>query len=546
MTSTRRQLVVRQRRGIRTGCIVCLRKGVRCDRTNPDCVRRATSRWKSDSCEPAVDQSSPHSAESTDVALRVPDLSIDQLNFASPTAREAERHSFQFFISFTAPQIAGAFDNPFWQEMVIRAAYHETAVLHGLIALGSLHEGIITSSSQPGLNRNPKYTFALQHINSAIHALTAVSRPREEQPDMRMILTLCILLTTFEAMQGRTSDAMQHTMQGVKLFQARNAIDQSPQPSPSKPYPVPLIALTGQLNQFAFSASVYADEPTPFIFDTRMPVPARFHTLAEAEMSLRNTRDSISMLATMLFKHPSMDFVASCARELHHYRAWLEQWRQSFGAFLEWQRPFITPNQRRLVLILEATYYSCLCNAAFRFSDRLIENPYARFLTLEPYMTKMVELSEKVIQMEPGTTLPLTKSPTNSYLSFGTWILEPLYLAAAYSSNLETRRRGGLMLASFARPEALTFSGPFQNVDSLIEIKNIEIQRANQRQIANTTSDSDMESISRQSRSENMSNAATSPSTSDDNQSGLKYSVLSSESRPLRDGEEPFGELQPH
>ena len=53
------------------------------------------------------------------------------------------QHALQFFVRHSAPQLAGYFDSPFWQRMLLQSGRHSPAVKHAIAAIGSLHEKLL-------------------------------------------------------------------------------------------------------------------------------------------------------------------------------------------------------------------------------------------------------------------------------------------------------------------------------------------------------------------------------------------------------------------
>lgn len=90
----------------------------------------------------------------------------------------------------TCPQLAGFFGSDFWETLVLRAAHHEPAVRHGLIALGSLHE-------HQALRPGDHATFALEQYNFAIRGLLSPSS-ENGRPSADICLITCVLFICFE------------------------------------------------------------------------------------------------------------------------------------------------------------------------------------------------------------------------------------------------------------------------------------------------------------------------------------------------------------
>jgi hypothetical protein len=93
----------------------------------------------------------------------------------------------------TRPQLAGFFSSDFWETFVLQAAYHEPAIRHAIVAIGSIHELFENESAIIDANR----TFALEQYHLALRELLA---PLSEtgQRGVDVCLISCILFTCFE------------------------------------------------------------------------------------------------------------------------------------------------------------------------------------------------------------------------------------------------------------------------------------------------------------------------------------------------------------
>ena len=130
-----------------------------------------------------------------------------------------EQHALKFFTQTSAPQFAGFFDASFWQRTVLQAARREPAIKHALAAVGAIHERLLSSGEAEPIApdvRDPRMQCALEQCNSAIHELTMQGK-RARQPNLRLTLTACLLLVSFEGLQGKPQQAMAHIMQGYNL-----------------------------------------------------------------------------------------------------------------------------------------------------------------------------------------------------------------------------------------------------------------------------------------------------------------------------------------
>lgn len=156
---------------------------MKCDETRPACLRCTSARRVCDGYYYVPPQLSSHSDI---VPIRAgPSFDIH----ASPQSRR----SFAFFTQRTCPQLAGFFGSDFWERFVLQAAYHESAVRHAIVAIGSLHELF----EHRTLIVDSQRAFALEQYSLAIRALLVPLSQRGER-GVDVCLISCILFTCFE------------------------------------------------------------------------------------------------------------------------------------------------------------------------------------------------------------------------------------------------------------------------------------------------------------------------------------------------------------
>ncbi|KAK0858816.1 hypothetical protein LTS02_009713 [Friedmanniomyces endolithicus] len=204
-------------RKMQTGCIPCLVKRIPCDPRNPACKRAMSTDWSLNFRHEDEDEDGAYpTLESLALSAFRPDTTWRR--------NWRERHSLNFFVNLTAPQMAGFFDSAFWQRTVIQTSYHEPAILHAITAIGALHEAIMQRAFADEKRKAQTMEFALHQCNRAISSLTgAKTRKARKTPDSRLALTTCVLFTCFEAMQGRCDSAVNHALQGRRLLQSSAA-----------------------------------------------------------------------------------------------------------------------------------------------------------------------------------------------------------------------------------------------------------------------------------------------------------------------------------
>ncbi|KAJ4327223.1 hypothetical protein N0V84_002353 [Fusarium piperis] len=182
---------------VKTGCLTCKTRKVKCDETWPKC-KRCTSTGRT--CDGY--RLPPVGSLSWDVLLRPQPRIL-------PSADGREVRSLSFFHRAVAPVISGPFDGSFWTNFVTQVAHVEPAARHAVMAISSLFENFDPSVS--GVSTLDR--FAIFHYNQAIKKLV-----QDPSPDMDLVLLVCILFICIEFLRGDRHTAINHAHHGVQLL----------------------------------------------------------------------------------------------------------------------------------------------------------------------------------------------------------------------------------------------------------------------------------------------------------------------------------------
>ncbi|KAB5582866.1 hypothetical protein GE09DRAFT_1211486 [Coniochaeta sp. 2T2.1] len=251
---------------VRTGCLTCKIRKVKCDEGKPRC-HRCTSTGRH--CEGYRTPPTHASRSVSRLSSASPPASLSSQSglFASP----AERRSFYYFQSHACKPLAGYFDSSFWSRQIIQAAIHYEPIRHLVIALGSAYEsfegepgGTASPTTHGTLSHRRKTTlrtsshgmdFALEQCNTAIGQLakfTDRSQSSYEAAEATScVLTASILFIYFAAVRSHMAEAIQHIQSAVRVlryFDESQSTDDGQSPNVSTPtFPVPISQLRAVL-----------------------------------------------------------------------------------------------------------------------------------------------------------------------------------------------------------------------------------------------------------------------------------------------------------
>ncbi|KAL3954927.1 hypothetical protein ACCO45_010490 [Purpureocillium lilacinum] len=196
---------------VRTGCLTCKARKVKCDEGRPECSRCKNAGKKCQGYQPP-----PVGYFTWD------DLLSAGLRPALPAVPEAgslELRNMAFYRHVVAPSVGGPFKSTFWTETVAELMHREPAARHAIQAISSLYE-----RSSLGLSDGPAIPYedrqlAVTHYNAAIRHL--VSPAGSSSKDTVMLV--CILFIYIEFMRGDNESATTHIRHGITLLNSYNA-----------------------------------------------------------------------------------------------------------------------------------------------------------------------------------------------------------------------------------------------------------------------------------------------------------------------------------
>ncbi|TLD32831.1 hypothetical protein PspLS_00399, partial [Pyricularia sp. CBS 133598] len=284
---------------VRSGCITCKARKVKCDEGKPSCLRCLksgrscdgylhpsvmASRRKSNKIKPA-DTGGPAS----------PLLTL--LDGAMPE----EKRSFHFFQHVTAPNLAGDLDANFWKVLVLQVCQTEPAVRHAVLAVSSLHEHLAykrghltlqntgSTTAEQHIHSEPQHSFALHQYNKAIACLIGQMKDTTSRP-LAPLLT-CVLFVCLEFMHGKDKESLIHLEQGRQLLSKldQRADSKDPEIDIVKRHLVPLY-LRLSLTAFLFGGKPV---PIPQSLKSLKEVPVTFESVQEIRFSLYDFIDEV-------------------------------------------------------------------------------------------------------------------------------------------------------------------------------------------------------------------------------------------------------------
>lgn len=144
-----------------------------------------------------------------------------------------EARGLSYYRHAIVPSLAKSLDNAFWGVRVPQLLDQEPVIRHAVLAISALHEDFeatlsrravghldnqttLTTRLEPTSMMSARCEFALGHYNTAIRMVL-----EDRISNAETLLTVSLLFTCIELLQGGTEAAAQHSQHGVQLYQDR-------------------------------------------------------------------------------------------------------------------------------------------------------------------------------------------------------------------------------------------------------------------------------------------------------------------------------------
>ncbi|CAI0648135.1 unnamed protein product [Colletotrichum noveboracense] len=193
---------------VKTGCITCKIRRIKCDESRPFCNRCLTTGRKCDGYT-----SPPKGTYSWDELLQgnISDVAPGQSALTNGTT--AEKRAISFFQRVAAPALGGSLNKHFWITIVPQVANQEPVAKHAMMAVSSLYE-TFTKRSRLDIAcgaDDQSSAFAVWHYNEAIRLLRTTT-------DRALILFVCVLFICVELLRKNSKDAVEHCRHGINIL----------------------------------------------------------------------------------------------------------------------------------------------------------------------------------------------------------------------------------------------------------------------------------------------------------------------------------------
>ncbi|KAK3691228.1 hypothetical protein LTR37_018760 [Vermiconidia calcicola] len=380
-----------------------------------------------------------------------------------------ERHSLNFFVNFSAPQMAGFFDSAFWQRMVIQTSYHEPAILHAITAIGALHECIMQRAFADEKRKARAIEFALNQCNRAIACLTKsqnavvgndFAKRSQRAPNSQLALTTCVLFTCFEAMQGRCDSAVNHALQGRRLLQATGRATVTSTTPAEQDGLEQMRPIVERLEVQATALLDKGRRPEVDTSDQGPPLPSTefVYSLDHAHNILHTALNSVMRFMQGFHSTAPKDHITAMMTEKYlRYAPCFAKWEAAFTIYLADKQGEMSNMDLKRAMVLKSNHLvGTMLSSVDQSAGPVAYDAY------EAEFRAIVDLSREVLAAFSCPPLPtLTGGSSGTpYLSFSLWVTDPLWMAISRCRNPSIRQAAFSLLSQNPRQEGIWHAGP--------------------------------------------------------------------------------------
>jgi hypothetical protein len=187
---------------VRTGCVTCKIRKVKCDEGQPSCLRCTSTGRKCDGYGPI-----PTGHYSWNY-LTQPGRTLNTLSVNSAASG---LRGLAYFMDKLMIALDDPLESTRWTHMVIQAAEHEPAVSYAVSAISDLYACF--GNRDEDKTADASEGSALWHYNRAIRELLTSKNMNRETT-----LLVCILFICIEFLRGHASSAIAHVIHGSRLL----------------------------------------------------------------------------------------------------------------------------------------------------------------------------------------------------------------------------------------------------------------------------------------------------------------------------------------
>ncbi|KAE9371087.1 hypothetical protein N431DRAFT_483689 [Stipitochalara longipes BDJ] len=445
--NSQRRITYRPR--VTTGCFTCKVRKVKCDEGSPYCQKCFKTGRK---CDGYARTERTTSNQQPSDSLNNVSLSVDI------QGSDQEIRSFQFFKSYTVPQLCGLFESSFWNRLVLQATHHQPAIRHAAIALGSMHEELESNLSAEDARLGKDFT-----MQQYLKAIRCLIQPMQGQASQNADLALmtCVLFVCFETLRGHHASALSHINGAIKILaELQSGTDSSRRFWTMSPYScVPLTTLNlifGRLESQMLlvngtSRALYGDEVDDKETGYQDHIPNAFSSLGQARNSLDHVWTAhVRYIRKFLpqFESTGTSRLALVDRSKRIAAEKLIKWSEAFECFLRSNRQNFDNASQMTIHVLKAQRIMAgvifsIEHTTWTYSEMYWDSYFLEYEAIIRHSASFVKLESQLLKSKG----------VKSTFSLDSGIMIPLLMVANRCRHKIVRRQAISILKSTPRQE---------------------------------------------------------------------------------------------
>ncbi|KAK3955302.1 hypothetical protein QBC32DRAFT_253555 [Pseudoneurospora amorphoporcata] len=437
---------------VRTGCLTCKIRKVKCDEAKPLCVRCTKTGRRCDGYLDAKTMVSRRPRRSGGVSQTGANNPRGSLSVFYEWASSDEKRSFHFFREVTAPCLSGDFDGAFWRVLVLQICESEPAVKHAVLAVSSLHEVMVRSAVAPYVDITDKQSFALFQYNKAISCLL----DRMPDVDSRPLVPLltCILFVFLEFMQVKDVESLIHLNQGHQIL---SELEQKPSLRGNPEFAIIRDYIVPMYTRISLTLLMIGGDPTaiPVPLKTSIVVPMTFETIDQVRYALHDFMEECLRFTKKSkpakYQQVSPEELRALEGEQDLLMRKLSRFNVAFSLFLSRNQKLLPPGCVDLIEIHTKTIHIWI-STALSTNETAFDDHISFFSAIIPRAAAFMETRSNPMARQNQTTKAgtitatgTTASPTDArrfsaMFTFETHVIAPLFFVAIKCRHPEVRR----------------------------------------------------------------------------------------------------------
>ncbi|KAM3074120.1 hypothetical protein ACMFMG_003058 [Clarireedia jacksonii] len=441
--------IVRPRYGgskVRSGCITCKTRHVKCDEGRPACNRCIKAKR---TCEGYAAPTSPPQPGTEPLRFIVYSSTAPSSGLSTlPGITPRQQQCFDFFRLRTAVELAGPFEADLWSTVLLQTAHAEPAIINAVIALGALHESFSYAHDAHAATSE----YALLHYGKAIQRILTLNDSNLTL-HMDIVLMACIIFSAFESLRGHYSSALTHISSGINiLIETDKRSSGFRAGSIEKKVFVPMfVRLENQVIEVGQTASMKSS--TSLLKRIPPSMPHAFKSVKEAHNAFDDFLSSLWHILEHIEQEPAPSSEEPKSQQQGppppppNMMNPVEQFNSWCSAFDASNFPPMHPAV--LILQVHRTMLSILLSVNVTLGEMVWDPCLPQFQSLLDYADKISapKSPHASSQSRPAITAPC--------FSYHLGLLTPLYFTCTRCRDPNTRRRALRMLENCYRKEGI-------------------------------------------------------------------------------------------